>query len=133
MTEFEETRAAELFEAQSKAERLSNEIEARGLIRTAITESTEHYERLLSKHYTWMFGASFDERVQEQQSFLFRALEPLTNKPVRCPRCLAGKRGPGFQTIALAQASAFLRSLQSTPARSCSMNCAPTQRTSRYR
>jgi Xaa-Pro dipeptidase len=40
MTEFEETRAAELFEAQSKAERLFNEIEARGLIRSAITENT---------------------------------------------------------------------------------------------
>jgi Xaa-Pro dipeptidase len=40
MTEFEETRAAELHEAQSKAERLFNEIEARGLIRAGITEST---------------------------------------------------------------------------------------------
>jgi Xaa-Pro dipeptidase len=40
MTELEETRAAELHEAQSKAERLFHEIEARGLIRSAITEST---------------------------------------------------------------------------------------------
>jgi Xaa-Pro dipeptidase len=40
MTELEETRAAELLEAQSKAERLFTEIEARGLIRAGITEST---------------------------------------------------------------------------------------------
>jgi Xaa-Pro aminopeptidase len=40
MTELEETRAAELLEAQSKAERLFDEIGARGLIRAGITEST---------------------------------------------------------------------------------------------
>jgi Xaa-Pro dipeptidase len=40
MTELEETRATELLEAQSKAERLFYEIDARGLIRPAITEST---------------------------------------------------------------------------------------------
>jgi Xaa-Pro dipeptidase len=40
MTELEETRATELLEAQSKAERLFHEIDARGLIRPAITEST---------------------------------------------------------------------------------------------
>jgi Xaa-Pro dipeptidase len=39
MTEFEETRAAELLEAQSKAEGLFHEIDARGLIRAGITES----------------------------------------------------------------------------------------------
>src|SRR5271163_4936263 len=62
----------------------------------------EHYERLLSKHYTWMFGASFDERVQEQQSFLSRALKPLSNKPDVALAVDLGC-GPGFQTIALAQ------------------------------
>jgi Xaa-Pro dipeptidase len=40
MTKQEETRAAELLEAQHKAEKLFNEIEARGLIRPGITEST---------------------------------------------------------------------------------------------
>jgi SAM-dependent methyltransferase len=62
----------------------------------------EHYERLLSKHYTWMFGASFDERVQEQQAFLSRALEPLSNKPDVALAVDLGC-GPGFQTMALAQ------------------------------
>jgi Xaa-Pro dipeptidase len=40
MTKQEETRAAELLEAQRKAEQLFHEIEARGLIRPGITEST---------------------------------------------------------------------------------------------
>src|SRR6204780_5430191 len=40
ISEMEEPRAAELLEAQAKAERLFNEIEARGLIRAGITEST---------------------------------------------------------------------------------------------
>lgn len=40
MTKPEETRAAELLEAQRKAEQLFHEIEARGLIRSGITEST---------------------------------------------------------------------------------------------
>jgi SAM-dependent methyltransferase len=62
----------------------------------------EHYERLLSKHYTWMFGTSFDERVNEQKSFLSRTLEPLTNKPEAALAVDLGC-GPGFQTIALAQ------------------------------
>lgn len=39
MTEFEETRAKELLEAQSKAEALFREVGARGLIRAGITES----------------------------------------------------------------------------------------------
>jgi Xaa-Pro dipeptidase len=40
MTQMEEMRATELLEAQSKAERLFQEIEARGLIRPRITEKT---------------------------------------------------------------------------------------------
>jgi len=63
---------------------------------------SEHYERLLSKHYTWMFGTSFDERVNEQRSILSRTLEPLTNKPEHALAVDLGC-GPGFQTIALAQ------------------------------
>ena len=67
-----------------------------------MSTASEHYERLLSKHYTWMFGTSFDERVKEQKSFLWRTLEPLTNKPDRTLAVDLGC-GPGFQTIALAQ------------------------------
>ncbi len=62
----------------------------------------EHYERLLSKHYTWMFGASFEEKVSEQKSFLSRTLEPLTNQPMAALAVDLGC-GPGFQTLALAQ------------------------------
>ena len=40
MNELEETRATELLEAQSKAERLFNEIDARSLIRPGVTEKT---------------------------------------------------------------------------------------------
>ncbi len=40
MTQLEETRAAELLEAQFKAQRLFEEIDVRGLVRPAITEST---------------------------------------------------------------------------------------------
>lgn len=62
----------------------------------------EHYERLLAKHYLWMFGSSFEERVHEQKSFLSRALDPLTNKLKDAIAVDLGC-GPGFQTIALAQ------------------------------
>ena len=40
MTQLEETRATELLEAQTKAEQLFAEIEARDLIRPGITESS---------------------------------------------------------------------------------------------
>jgi SAM-dependent methyltransferase len=62
----------------------------------------EHYERLLSKHYTWMFGTSFEERVNEQKSFLSRTLEPLTDK-IESALAVDLGCGPGFQTIVLAQ------------------------------
>jgi SAM-dependent methyltransferase len=63
---------------------------------------TEHYERLLSKHYTWMFGSSFDERVNEQRTLLTQALELLKNRPEHALAIDLGC-GPGFQAIALAQ------------------------------
>jgi SAM-dependent methyltransferase len=59
---------------------------------------SEHYERLLSKHYTWMVGASFEEKVKEQNSFLSRTLGPLKKGLAVDLGC-----GPGFQTVALAQ------------------------------
>jgi SAM-dependent methyltransferase len=62
----------------------------------------EHYQRLLCRHYTWMFGASFEEKVKEQGTFLSRTLETLTNKPEPALAVDLGC-GPGFQTIALAQ------------------------------
>jgi SAM-dependent methyltransferase len=61
----------------------------------------DHYERLLSQHYTWMFGSSFEERVNEQQSFLSGTLGPL-NAP-EAPLAVDLGCGPGFQTIALAR------------------------------
>lgn len=39
MTGLEETRATEFWEAQNKAEKLFGEIDARGLIRTGVSES----------------------------------------------------------------------------------------------
>jgi SAM-dependent methyltransferase len=62
----------------------------------------EHYERLLSQHYTWMFGTSFEERVKEQKSFLSRTLKSLHDSVQRGLGVDLGC-GPGFQTIALAE------------------------------
>jgi SAM-dependent methyltransferase len=63
---------------------------------------SEHYERLLSKHYTWMLGVSFEEKVQEQKAFLSRTLGPLKNSLEPALAVDLGC-GPGFQTIALVQ------------------------------
>jgi SAM-dependent methyltransferase len=62
----------------------------------------EHYERLLSQHYTWMFGVSYEDRVSEQKSFLSRTLESPHYTPEAAMAVDLGC-GPGFQTIALAQ------------------------------
>jgi SAM-dependent methyltransferase len=62
----------------------------------------EHYERLLSQHYTWMFGVSFADRVREQKSFLSRTLAPLHYTPEHALAVDLGC-GPGFQTMALAE------------------------------
>jgi SAM-dependent methyltransferase len=62
----------------------------------------EHYQHLLAQHYTWMFGASFEERVNEQKAFLSRALVPLKSAPEGALAVDLGC-GPGYQTIALAQ------------------------------
>ena len=63
---------------------------------------SEHYERLLSKHYTWMFGSSFEERVAEQKVFLSRLFGALKHRPEAALAIDLGC-GSGFQTIALAQ------------------------------
>jgi SAM-dependent methyltransferase len=63
---------------------------------------TEHYERLLSKHYTWMFAASFEEKAAQERSLLSETLATLKNKPERALAVDLGS-GSGFQTAALAQ------------------------------
>jgi SAM-dependent methyltransferase len=63
---------------------------------------SEHYERLLSKHYSWMLGASFEEKVKEQNAFLSRTLGTLKSSP-KPTLAVDWGCGPGFQTIALAQ------------------------------
>ncbi len=63
---------------------------------------SEHYDRLLSQHYTWMFGASFKERVKDQKSFLSRMLESL-DSPIHKGLGVDLGCGPGFQSIALAE------------------------------
>jgi SAM-dependent methyltransferase len=62
----------------------------------------EHYERLLARHYTWMFGTPFEEKVREQKLVLSRILTSLPNKPESAVAIDLGS-GPGFQTIALAE------------------------------
>src|SRR6266851_5160341 len=63
---------------------------------------TEHYQQLLAKHYTWMFGASFNEKVKEQESLLSQTLGDLTKQSAGALAVDLGS-GPGFQTIALAR------------------------------
>lgn len=59
---------------------------------------SEHYGRLLSQHYTWMFGTSFEERVKDQKSFLSRTLGSLPG-PIQRGLGVDLGCGPGFQTI----------------------------------
>src|SRR5450631_2522984 len=61
---------------------------------------TDHYERLLAQHYTWMFGASFDEKAAEQKSLLTPLLQSVSLEP---QLAIDLGSGPGFQSIALAQ------------------------------
>jgi SAM-dependent methyltransferase len=62
----------------------------------------EHYRNLLAKHYTWMTGATFEEKVAEQKALLEKILEPPGLGELRGPALDLGS-GPGFQSIALAQ------------------------------
>lgn len=59
-----------------------------------------HYELLLSKHYTWMFGKQRSRIVAEQAELLTAAgvIAPGTCIDLGC--------GPGFQTLALLQLGA---------------------------
>lgn len=62
----------------------------------------EHYENLLAKHYIWMMGTPFDEKVREQRDLIDRALKQVgSSESVGLALDLGS--GPGFQSIALAQ------------------------------
>jgi SAM-dependent methyltransferase len=67
-----------------------------------MTTVNEHYEHLLSEHYTWMFGTSFEEKVNEQEAFLAGKVGPLKGTAETSLAVDLGC-GPGFQTIALAR------------------------------
>lgn len=62
-----------------------------------MTDAQTHYRNLLSRHYSWMVGLSFEEKAAEQRAIL----DPLV---VDQPRGLAVDLGcgPGFQSAALA-------------------------------
>jgi len=62
----------------------------------------DHYRQLLSEHYVWMFGMSFDEKVAEQKALLERVLSMLKPPVLRGPALDLGS-GPGFQSIALVE------------------------------
>jgi len=61
-----------------------------------------HYQNLLSKHYTWMFGLSFDEKVKEQKELLLATTGSFKNGTGNGLAVDLGS-GSGFQTIALAE------------------------------
>ena len=63
---------------------------------------SEHYERLLARHYTWMFGKSFDEKVAEQRAILADALKSVGINDCKGSAADLGS-GPGYQSVALAQ------------------------------
>lgn len=67
-----------------------------------MSEVQDHYSNLLAKHYTWMFGASFDTKVSEQKTILENAVRPAADCSGLGLAVDLGS-GPGFQTIALSQ------------------------------
>jgi SAM-dependent methyltransferase len=64
-----------------------------------MTTVDEHYQHLLSRHYSWMFG-SFADKVAEQRSILTAALADSTKAG---GLAIDLGSGPGFQAVALAQ------------------------------
>ena len=63
---------------------------------------SDHYRQLLSEHYVWMFGISFEEKVAEQKALIEHVLADLRPPVQRGPAIDLGS-GPGFQSIALAE------------------------------
>ena len=65
-----------------------------------MTTPQAHYDRLLAKHYSWMFGVPFEQKVREQAELLSRLGigEPGVSVDLGC--------GSGFQAIALADLGA---------------------------
>src|SRR5690348_6218631 len=58
----------------------------------------EHYEQLLAKHYVWMSGLPFEQKVKEQKTLLDSVPELIRGGLALDLGC-----GPGFQALALAQ------------------------------
>jgi SAM-dependent methyltransferase len=62
----------------------------------------EHYEHLLAKHYLWMTGIPFEEKVKEEQALLEQTIKKFS--PSISPGlALDLGSGPGFHSLALAQ------------------------------
>src|ERR1035438_9527306 len=65
-----------------------------------MSEVQDHYNNLLAKHYTWIFGTPFGAKVSEQKAILQDALQPTADCSGLGLAVDLGS-GPGFQTIAL--------------------------------
>ena len=63
-----------------------------------MSDVTKHYETLLARHYSWMVGSAFANKVAEQQTLL----EELGAKG-RSGLALDLGCGPGYQSVALAE------------------------------
>ncbi len=62
----------------------------------------DHYESFLAKHYIWMAGLPFDEKVKEQRA-LIETIVKESGAPGFFGLALDLGSGPGFQSIPLAQ------------------------------
>jgi SAM-dependent methyltransferase len=62
----------------------------------------DHYERLLARHYSWMFGQTFEEKVSEQRALL----DDLGIGPGLSGLAIDLGSGPGWQSCALADLGA---------------------------
>lgn len=67
-----------------------------------MAQADEHYRNVLAKHYTWMMGVPFAEKVTEQKTLLEAIVGPALPSSTRGSALDLGS-GPGFQSIALAQ------------------------------